>query len=52
MIKTKQDNDVTDRKLNYKDISNWVRSMMKTRWENDVTHCISVVYTENKTELL
>ena len=31
--------------------SNWERSMMKTRQDNDMTDCISLVYAETKTKL-
>ena len=39
-------------KLNYRDLSNQVWSMMKTRQENDVTDHIGVFYSKNITELL
>lgn len=39
-------------KLRYRDRSNRVWSMMKTREENDVTYHISLVYIETKTKLL
>ena len=59
MIKTKQDNNVTNRiglvyekpKLNYQDLSDRVQSVMKTRQDNNITDCTSVVNTENETKL-
>ena len=39
-------------KLNYHDWLDWVRSMTKTRQDNDLTDCIGVVYTKNEIELL
>ena len=33
-------------KLNYRDLSNLVQSVMKTRQDDDVTDCTSVVYTK------
>ena len=38
-------------KLNCQDLSNQVRSMMKTRHDNNVTNHIGAVNTENETEL-
>ena len=38
-------------KLKSWDLSDFVRSMMKTRQNNDVTDCIDVVYAETETEL-
>lgn len=59
MRKTKQDNDMTDRiglsilklKLNYQDLLEWVRSMMKTILDNNMIDCTSMVYTKNDIEL-
>ena len=39
-------------KLNYQDLSDCVRSVMKTRQDNNMTDCISVVYTIIENELL
>ena len=30
---------------------NWVRSVTKTRQDNDMTDCIGTIYVENETEL-
>ena len=38
-------------KLNYKDLSDKVSYMMKTRQENEITDCTGAVYAENKTKL-
>ena len=38
-------------KLNYWDLSNWVRYVTKTRNENNLTNHIGKVYIENETEL-
>ena len=38
-------------KLSYHDWSNWVRFIMKTKQDNDMTNYISAVYVENDTEL-
>ena len=38
-------------KLSYRDQSNQVRFVMKTRQNNDVTNHIGMVYTKNDTEL-
>ena len=38
-------------KLNYQDLSNLMRSMMKTRQDNNVIDYTGVVYIENKTKL-
>ena len=38
-------------KLNYRDLYDLVRSMMKTKQDNDVTDHIGVVYAENETKL-
>ena len=37
-------------KLSYRDRSNRVRSMIKTKQDNDVIDHIDVVYTKNETE--
>ena len=37
-------------KLNYKDLSDKVSYMMKTRQENDITDCTGAVYAENDIE--
>lgn len=39
-------------KLNCFDRSNGVRSKTKTRLDNDVINCVSVVYAKIETELL
>ena len=60
MIKTKQDNDVTDctyavyvkMKPTYRDRQDWVWSVMKTKHDNDVTDHIDLVYAETKIEML
>lgn len=59
MMKTKQDNDVTDcmdmvyveTKLNYQDLSNWVWFVLKTKQDNNVTNSTGEVYPENDIEL-
>ena len=59
-MKTRQDNDVTDRislvytelKLNCQDLFDRVWSMMKTRADNEVTDRTCAVYGENTNELL
>ena len=38
-------------KLNYRDLSDSVRSVMKTKHDNDLTDCTSAFYFENDTEL-
>ena len=40
------------RLLNYWDLSNWVLFVIKTKQDNDMTDCISVVYVKTETELL
>lgn len=39
-------------KLNCRDLSNRVWSVMKPRKENDMADCIGVVYVKTKTKLL
>ena len=39
-------------KLNYRDLSNQVWPMMKTRQDNDVTNRTGMIYTENNTDIL
>ena len=36
-------------KLNYRDLSNVVRLVMKTKQDNDVTNGTDVIYDENET---
>ena len=49
MMKTRHDNDVTDRaslyrnQINYQDLSNRVRSITKSKHDNDVTDRIGVI---------
>lgn len=58
-MKTKWDNDVTNRtglvyietKLNCRDLSDEVQSMMKTIKDTDMTYRIGVVYIKNETKL-
>ena len=38
-------------KLNYRDWSDWVQSMMKMTQDNDVTNCTGVFYAKNEIEL-
>ena len=38
--------------LNYRDLSDLVWCVMKTKQDNDMIDHIGVVYTENKTKLL
>ena len=38
-------------KLNCQDLLDWVRSIAKTRQNNDVIDCIGVVYIKNKIKL-
>ena len=37
--------------MNYQDLSDWVRSMIKTRQGYELTNCASALYGENDTEL-
>ena len=37
--------------MNYRDLSNWVQSVTKTKQDNDVTNHTGVVYAENNIEL-
>lgn len=39
-------------KLNHRDLFDWLRSVMKTKQNNDVTHCTDAIYVENETKLL
>ena len=39
-------------KSNYRDLSNRVQSVMKTRQDNNMTNCTSVIYVEDETKLL
>ena len=38
--------------MNGRDLSDYVRSMMKTRQDNDMVDCIGAIYAENKIKLL
>ena len=40
---------MTKLKLNYRNLTNWVWPMMKTREDNDVSDHTSVVYAKNET---
>lgn len=59
MMKTKQNNDITNLwvwstskpKLNYQDLFDQVRSMMKTRQDNNMIDHTGAVYIEYDTEL-
>ena len=59
MMKTRQDNDVTDR-IGPPCIENeielswqirWVQSMTKTKHNNDVTNCRGAIYSKIKIDL-
>ena len=39
-------------KLNYQDLLEWVRSMMKTILDNNMIDCTSMVYTKSDIKLL
>ena len=38
-------------KLNYRDLSNYVWYVMKTKQDNDATNCTGAIYDENDNEL-
>ena len=38
-------------KLSFHDLLDWVRSMIKTRQDNNVTNCLGALYAENEIEL-
>ena len=38
-------------KLNYRDLSKWVRYVIKTRQDNNITDCIGSIYIKNEIEL-